>query len=484
MSAKSIKHFILGLMLLAVAAMPLTVAAQDCPDGVTGDDCALLTAATQGAAGAESLEFDFDIDIEIGLGFFGVNINVNGGNGILLMDGAGNITAAQFDMPLVDLDLMFFGQAGAASFVLVDDVAYFGMGDSLDALTWRDLPLEQVDNPVFTFDQLSIYGGIGDAALTELAPMASAEWTVAPASTSRGDAATEFASVVENMNLTEVAQDSGAADLIGGLLDGMDGIANITTQIFIDPASGQFVELASFINVTMGGMMGDMGDMGDDEADPFADMFADLFGDMGATIETSIYFTGVNTGISVSAPTSEEAVTDIPSGMRDAAANGNVVAFMAEYFTDSLDDVMAGGADDLFGGMFGMDDDMGDMFGDFGFGGDMYTGHCSDRGEIEAGTIDFGQSLTGNLTAGQNDLWTFTGSAGQMVTIAQDSSEIDAYLELLGPAGQGIASNDDGGVGLNALIANFELPEDGTYTIVACSFWTSDEGEYQLTLSD
>lgn len=483
MSTKSFKHLLLGLMLIAVAAMPFTVAAQDCPDGVSGDDCALLTAAAQGAAGAESLEFDFDIDIEIGMGFFGFNINVNGGTGVLVMDGAGNITAAQFDMPFVDLDLMFFGQDGAASFILVDDVAYFGTGDSIDALTWRDLSLDQVDNPVFTFDQLSIYGGIGDAALTELTPMASAQWTVGPGSTSRGDSATEFASDVQDIDLMEAAE-TGTGDLVGGLLDGMAGIANIATQIFIDPASGQFVELVSFVNVSMGDMMGDMGDMGGDEDDPFADMFGAMFGDMGVTLQTSIYFTGVNTGVSVSAPASDEAVTDIPWAVRDAAEDGNIIAFMTEYLMESLDDVMASGADDPFGGMFGMDDDMDDLFGGFGFDMDAYTGRCSDRGSVDAGTIDFGQSLTGNLTAGQNDLWTFTGSAGQTVTIAQDSAQIDAYLELLGPAGQGIASNDDGGVGLNALIANFELPEDGTYTIVACSFWTSDAGEYQLTLTD
>ncbi len=98
------------------------------------------------------------------------------------------------------------------------------------------------------------------------------------------------------------------------------------------------------------------------------------------------------------------------------------------------------------------------------------------------GSIAYGQSVSGTLNENQQ-LWTFTGTEGDVVTIAMTSSDFDTYLELLGPNGQQVAFNDDGGQGLNSLIENYTLPTSGTFTIVARSFGNRGRGNYTLTLS-
>jgi hypothetical protein len=78
--------------------------------------------------------------------------------------------------------------------------------------------------------------------------------------------------------------------------------------------------------------------------------------------------------------------------------------------------------------------------------------------------------------------WTFTGAAGQQVTIwsaAAAGAETDPRINVLGPDGQIIASDDDGGEGKTALLSNLTLPSTGTYTIQV-DVWTT--GPYILAL--
>jgi serine protease Do len=95
-----------------------------------------------------------------------------------------------------------------------------------------------------------------------------------------------------------------------------------------------------------------------------------------------------------------------------------------------------------------------------------------------------GGTVNGDLGAGDRDRWTFTGAAGQVVTIRMTSQSIDPYLELLGPDGTQLIFNDDGAGYPNALIEAFELPTAGTYTIVARSFGDSRSGPYVLSLDE
>jgi len=64
---------------------------------------------------------------------------------------------------------------------------------------------------------------------------------------------------------------------------------------------------------------------------------------------------------------------------------------------------------------------------------------------------------------------TFDGKAGQEISIAASDfggAVVDPLMTLLDPDGNPIAGDDDFGGGLNALIDGFELPEDGTYTLL------------------
>lgn len=81
------------------------------------------------------------------------------------------------------------------------------------------------------------------------------------------------------------------------------------------------------------------------------------------------------------------------------------------------------------------------------------------------------------------DSYTFEGKAGQEVVIEMTSSEVDSFLILLAPDGQGLAQDDDGGGGSNARLVVTELPADGTYTVLANSYAPGETGRYNLRLA-
>lgn len=85
------------------------------------------------------------------------------------------------------------------------------------------------------------------------------------------------------------------------------------------------------------------------------------------------------------------------------------------------------------------------------------------------GTLDFGATESVDMAYGTVARLTFSGEAGQTITLtARDGAEmgVDALLVLLDGDGNPIAGNDDGGGDLDSMIADFELPADGTYTAV------------------
>ncbi|MBD2579544.1 trypsin-like peptidase domain-containing protein [Oscillatoria sp. FACHB-1406] len=99
-----------------------------------------------------------------------------------------------------------------------------------------------------------------------------------------------------------------------------------------------------------------------------------------------------------------------------------------------------------------------------------------------------GTPIQGSLTQGDNvlssddtffDIYSFAGKAGQSVDIAMTSTQVDAYLLLVGPDGEEIAQDDDSGGGSNARIVA-TLPEDGMYAIVANTYESQETGSYQL----
>ncbi len=103
--------------------------------------------------------------------------------------------------------------------------------------------------------------------------------------------------------------------------------------------------------------------------------------------------------------------------------------------------------------------------------------------------IPVGSSVTGQLTASDPvlsdnthyKLFTFQGSAGQTVQIDLISNDFDSYLYLRDANGASIATNDDGGGGLNARIIQ-TLPASGMYQIVANTLRQGQFGGFTLRL--
>lgn len=97
--------------------------------------------------------------------------------------------------------------------------------------------------------------------------------------------------------------------------------------------------------------------------------------------------------------------------------------------------------------------------------------------------LAYGDSDSATLTEQSNVVYTFDGKAGDVVTIELTSPDFDAYLSLQDSSGDEIASDDDSAGNLNARIASFALPADGTYTIVAGSYGGGISGAYTISLS-
>jgi len=100
------------------------------------------------------------------------------------------------------------------------------------------------------------------------------------------------------------------------------------------------------------------------------------------------------------------------------------------------------------------------------------------RGELKSGDL----KLDDDTYA---DLWRFTGSAGQSVTITMRSSAFDAYLVVgyYDEAGnfKDLKSDDDGAGGTNSRVS-LRLPRDGEYIARANTLAKGETGGYTLDL--
>jgi hypothetical protein len=88
---------------------------------------------------------------------------------------------------------------------------------------------------------------------------------------------------------------------------------------------------------------------------------------------------------------------------------------------------------------------------------------------------------TGSLELNSTDFWTFKGAENQTVLLSVRSSACDPTVSLYTPEGVRLASDDNGGVGTDCLLA-VRLPKAGRYTV-----WVSSKrgaGEYTLRLID
>ena len=79
------------------------------------------------------------------------------------------------------------------------------------------------------------------------------------------------------------------------------------------------------------------------------------------------------------------------------------------------------------------------------------------------------------------ELWSFEGSTGDVVSVEVVSADFDPTVELLAPTGDSIGFNDDGGSGLNAALVAV-LPVTGGYLVRAGSFDEDARGSYEVVM--
>ena len=81
------------------------------------------------------------------------------------------------------------------------------------------------------------------------------------------------------------------------------------------------------------------------------------------------------------------------------------------------------------------------------------------------------------------DLWQFSGTAGDTITIDMKSAAFDTYLALLDPSDVPVAENDDeSSTSTDSRIA-FTLTSSGTWTVVANALTSGTAGDYTLSIS-
>jgi Bacterial pre-peptidase C-terminal domain len=100
----------------------------------------------------------------------------------------------------------------------------------------------------------------------------------------------------------------------------------------------------------------------------------------------------------------------------------------------------------------------------------------------EQGSLEYGQTVEGNVRGAAGDSWTFRGERGDRVTISMEG-EFDTYLLLYDSDNRELTRDDDGGSDLNAQIDEYRLPYDGTYIIIARGFG-GNTGSYTLTITE
>src|SRR5690606_36838254 len=101
------------------------------------------------------------------------------------------------------------------------------------------------------------------------------------------------------------------------------------------------------------------------------------------------------------------------------------------------------------------------------------------------GPIEIGQVLLSELGGAQKQIWTFEGSAGQVVSIILSPSQesFDGILELRDPTGTVLISLDEGFSGDAEVISNLTLPLTGQYTVHVAGFG-GNGGPYTLSLAE
>ena len=101
-------------------------------------------------------------------------------------------------------------------------------------------------------------------------------------------------------------------------------------------------------------------------------------------------------------------------------------------------------------------------------------------GETKTGTLTLSDGPSVGCTGCLTDLYEFSLSSSQALSIIMDSTEFDTFLRVLDSSGLAVATDDDGGGGTNSRIFRTFAP--GTYRIEATSYSENETGVYTLLL--
>ncbi|MBZ0306473.1 MAG: PPC domain-containing protein, partial [Anaerolineae bacterium] len=96
--------------------------------------------------------------------------------------------------------------------------------------------------------------------------------------------------------------------------------------------------------------------------------------------------------------------------------------------------------------------------------------------------IAIGETIEGFLPAGEISRYSFTASAGEVISV-EVTSDFDSFVQVVDNAGNVIAEDDDSGGNLQPFINSITLPADGTYQIVLSGFGPEVSGNYSLSLT-
>jgi hypothetical protein len=110
------------------------------------------------------------------------------------------------------------------------------------------------------------------------------------------------------------------------------------------------------------------------------------------------------------------------------------------------------------------------------------------RGWVEVVLVSGDSSLLrpdetayGTIGAEGRQTYRFEARSGDYIQLSMRSESIDSFIELWGPDGSQLSTDDDGGGNRDSYI-DWSAEIDGTYTVVARPWGESEQGDFELTL--
>ena len=99
------------------------------------------------------------------------------------------------------------------------------------------------------------------------------------------------------------------------------------------------------------------------------------------------------------------------------------------------------------------------------------------------GELTSGETVQDEFDGGEIHSWTFSGAAGDLVTVVLTplGDEMDLSFQLLDPDGDELVDVDDAFSGEAETLSDYELSADGEFTLLVQEFWKVP-GEYELQL--